>query len=112
MGKSEFQREQSIGYSGKLVNWKLVRNATIVQEVFKTTTGSNREAMGIIFQHFHSTNIFQPNDTHFPVQSILPRIAFSEYQQINMKSTEFQIMIVFRWAEYYKTFTEVVTQLG
>lgn len=43
------QREQSIGYSGKSVNLKLIKNATIVQMVFKTTTRSNIEAMGITF---------------------------------------------------------------
>lgn len=40
------QRELSIGYSGKSVKCNLVKNATIVQKMFKTANRSNTEARG------------------------------------------------------------------
>lgn len=42
---------------------------------------------------------------HFPVESILIRNDISEYQQLNTNLWEFQIMIIFREVDYYKTYT-------
>ena len=50
MARACFTEELSIGYPGKAVNFKWIKNATTIRKMFKTANGSNTQTRGgIIF---------------------------------------------------------------